>query len=131
MSDTPPFDSFLKWKLGIYLSSAFVKGNFRHLLMFDFSGMRRRSKVKCSLCCFRDISRWLTSISSHVIIIAGGAGYKQPKILLVTLLSSLSRWSCCYQFLITWRKNKNCYQRYLTKIVKTGTCKFPGNILKN
>ena len=100
MSDTPPFDSFLKWKLGIESPSlayaaktvtrniilavdvpypllklwhdfiktqkndrnhtygnGFVKGNFRHLLMFDFSGMRRRSKVKRSSCCVRDISR--------------------------------------------------------------------------
>ena len=56
-----------------------------------------------------------------IIITDGGAGYKQPKILLVTLPSSLSRWSCCYQFLITWRKNENCDQRYLTKTVKTGT----------
>jgi len=34
--------------------------------MFDFSGMRRRSEVKRSSCCVRDISRCLTSISSHV-----------------------------------------------------------------
>ena len=66
-----------------------------------------------------------------IVITDGGAGYKQPKFLLVTLLNSLSRWSCCYQFLMTWRKNENCDQRYLTNTVKTGTYKLSDNILRN
>ena len=65
-----------------------------------------------------------------IIVTAGGAGYKQPTILLATaFLSSQSRWGCCYQFLITWRKNKNCDQKYLTKTVKSGTSKQSDNIL--